>query len=230
MSLPYTKINSLWKRDEKGKLIRPLEWANPLMEYLKDLPMEWTEKVDGTNIRITCVDGGAALQIQGRTDNAQIPPFLETRLNEIVARLKWKEVFPEGQVTLYGEGYGAKIQQGGGKYIPDGVDFVLFDVLVDNKWWLSRDNVMDVARQLGLQHECLIPFVPFHCIDSMWGMWQAMYESGDRGYFSTWGLFPMEGVVGRPLHDLFDRQGHRIMAKIKYRDIHEVDNTGESHG
>ena len=37
-------------------------------------------------------------------------------------------MFLDNRFTLFGEGYGVKIQKGE-KYIKDGVDFILFDVL-----------------------------------------------------------------------------------------------------
>ena len=53
------------------------------------------------------------------------------------------------QVTLYGEGFGAKIQKGGGNYIPNGQSFILFDVVIDG-WLLQRKNVQDIATKLGI--------------------------------------------------------------------------------
>jgi len=41
-----------------------------------------------------------------------------------------------------------KIQKGGGNYIADGVDFVLFDVWI-NGIWLERENVEDIAEKLS---------------------------------------------------------------------------------
>ena len=77
----------------------------------------------------------------GKTDNAQIPAPLVARLNERFLPLAdmLSEMFENG-ACLYGEGYGAKIQKGGGNYRPD-QDFVLFDVRV-GEWWLERTSVV----------------------------------------------------------------------------------------
>ena len=49
----YHKILSLFKRNMGGdnKFIIG-EWTTPELKYLKDNDWVWTEKVDGTNIRI----------------------------------------------------------------------------------------------------------------------------------------------------------------------------------
>jgi len=52
-------------------------------------------------------------------------------------------------LCLYGEGYGAKIQKGGGNYITDGASFILFDVVVGGTW-LERSNVIDIAAKLHI--------------------------------------------------------------------------------
>src|SRR5215216_2769633 len=133
----YHKIDTMFKRDmdNGGKIIFG-DWAVPELEYLKDNQWQFTEKVDGTNIRIYFRAGGG-LSYGGRTDNAQIPAVLISRLNELFysEQDKLQQVFPDGEVVLYGEGYGAKVQ-GGGKY-RDTADFVLFDVKVGD-WWLKR--------------------------------------------------------------------------------------------
>lgn len=52
--MKYHKINSIFKRD-MTKPNRPFvvgEWAQPEFAYLSDNEWEWTEKIDGTNIRI----------------------------------------------------------------------------------------------------------------------------------------------------------------------------------
>ena len=129
----YHKIQSIFKRDmtSKRKTLIEGDWTLPEFEYLAGNAWTFTEKVDGTNIRVVFKDSGVTFG--GRTDDAQIPAKLVERLNERFLPLAAKlgEVFPDGAAVLYGEGYGAKIQKGGGNYRAD-QDFVLFDVLVFN--------------------------------------------------------------------------------------------------
>lgn len=205
----YHKIQSIFKRDmtSKRKTLLEGQWTMPEFEYLAGNQWVFTEKVDGTNIRVIFKNGGVTFG--GRTDDAQIPAQLVTRLNERFLPLapKLAEVFPDGAAVLYGEGYGAKIQKGGGNYRPD-QDFVLFDVKV-GEWWLQRADVEDVAAKLGLDVVPIIGEGTLH--DAV-----ARAKAGIR---STWGEFPAEGIVARPKTELKSRSGHRLIAKIKCRDF-----------
>lgn len=206
----YHKIQSIYKRDmtSKRKTLLEGQWSMPEFEYLAGNTWVFTEKVDGTNIRVIFKDGGVTFG--GRTDNAQIPAQLVTRLNERFLPLapKLTEVFPDGAAVLYGEGYGAKIQKGGGNYRPD-QDFVLFDVLVSNAAYLQRADVEDVASRLGLDVVPIIGEGTLH--DAV-----ARAKAGIR---STWGDFDAEGIVARPKTELKTRAGQRLIAKIKCRDF-----------
>ena len=146
----YHKIQTIFKRDmaSKRKTLMEGDWTLPEFEYLAGNAWTFTEKVDGTNIRVIFKDGTVAFG--GRTDDAEIPAPLVIRLNERFLPLAKRlgEVFTDGAAVLHGEGYGAKIQKGGGNYRAD-QDFVLFDVRV-GPWWLQRADVEDVAQKLRL--------------------------------------------------------------------------------
>lgn len=209
----YHKIQSLFKRDmnSKRKTLIEGEWTLPEFAYLASNVWTFTEKVDGTNIRVIFKEfvEGNAVTFGGRTADAQIPAQLVGRLNERFLPLAQRlgEVFPDGQAVLYGEGYGAKIQKGGGNYRPD-QDFVLFDVRV-GQWWLQRADVEDVAQELGLDVVPVIGEGTLH--DAI-----RMAKDGIR---STWGDFQAEGIVARPKTELSTRSGHRIITKVKCRDF-----------
>lgn len=204
----YHKIDSIYKRDERGKFIIG-EFSRPEFEYLKDLPWQWTEKVDGTNIRITWGDG-LPFRYGGKTDNAQLPVKLLTHLQALVEdkRKHFSEMFGATEsVILYGEGYGAGIQKGGGNYSLD-PQFVLFDVKIGT-WWLTRDSIIDIATKLDLR---VVPLFGEMTIP------QAI-EFVAAGFRSQWGDFPAEGLVGTPVVPLFARNGDRIITKVKIRDF-----------
>lgn len=209
----YVKINTLFKRDmaNKGRIIES-EWASPEFKYLKDNEWSFTEKVDGTNIRISAAfyeDGRKELRFGGRTDAAQIPATLLDALNAAVTFDKFQGAF-EGQdlvpITLYGEGYGGKIQSGGNYRKEPG--FILFDVQA-GPWWLQREDVEDVAKKLGID---VVPLVGS-------GTLVDAIKLVRDGMKSTWGDFPSEGLVMRPKVELKTRSGSRIIAKIKHRDF-----------
>lgn len=209
----YHKIQTVFQRDpaNKNRTLLDGKWSMPEFGYLADCMWQFTEKVDGTNIRVMCADYQAyGVVFGGKTDNAQIPAFLvgnlEQTFHTITQRKKLAEMFPSG-ACLYGEGYGAKIQKGD-KYRSD-QGFVLFDVKVGD-WWLQRADIEDVAVKLGLD---VVPILGV-------GTLHEMVERTRRGFTSRWGDFIAEGIVARPTCELKTRQGHRIITKIKHKDFH----------
>jgi ATP-dependent RNA circularization protein (DNA/RNA ligase family) len=193
-------------RDEKTNFKTLLEgqYSIPAFRYLEKNGWVFTEKIDGTNIRVMW--DGNKVTFSGKTDGSQIPAFLIQKLMEIFTAEKLAPVFPSG-ACLYGEGYGAKIQSGG-NYIPDGCGFILFDVLC-GKWWLERASVEDIAVKLN------IPVVPV--IGS--GTLLDAVEKTRSGFPSVIGKCTAEGIVMRPSVEMFDRNGDRIIAKIKHKDF-----------
>lgn len=185
------------------------EWAKPEFNYLQNNEWVWTEKIDGTNIRI--MFDGAEIEFGGKSENAQIPAQLVKVLQDrFLPQLDlFKEKFADG-VCLYGEGFGAKIQNGG-DYIPEGVDFILFDVLIGN-YWLSRENVDEIADTLGLRKVHIVGAGAIH--DAI--------EFVRKGFDSVIGTAKAEGLVIRPSTELFNRKGERIITKIKTRDFKET--------
>lgn len=213
----YHKIQTVFKRDPKTKMKALLEGDFSLseFEYLKDNQWVFTEKVDGTNIRVKF--DGENITFGGKTDNAQIPNQLVNKLNELFLPLKDKfkyifnvnelsnEILP--QICLYGEGYGAKIQKCGSNYRQD-QSFVLFDIKI-NEWWLKRKDVEDIARELSID---IVPVIGY-------GTLLDMITIVKEGFYSKWGNFIAEGIVARPKIELKQRNGNRIITKLKYKDF-----------
>ena len=205
----YHKIQTVFKRDPETKFKTLLEndYSLPEFEYLKNNEWIFTEKVDGTNIRIMFQDG--KITFGGKTDQAQIPNQLINKLNEKILPLlnKFIEIFNNAEVCLYGEGYGAKIQKGGGNYRAD-QDFVLFDIKIGH-WWLKREDVEDIANKLNLD---IVPIIGS-------GSLEEMVEYVKTGFNSKWGNFKAEGIVARPKNELLARNGRRIITKLKHKDF-----------
>jgi len=172
---------------------------------------EATEKIDGTNIRVDWDAESQQVRFGGRTDNAQIPTHLLNKLQELFPEKKFTELYSEVSMTLYGEGYGAKVQKGGGNYISDGVDFALFDVLIDG-WWLYRHNIEDIASKLNIK--CVPLLTPCTLMGGI--------ELIKYGLHSHYGDFKAEGLVMKPLVILSNRKGGRIITKLKHKDFEEV--------
>ena len=199
-SLPYPKINAPYKRDDGGKFI-PGVFATKEIEFLAPCQWLWTEKVDGTNIRVTF--HGGDIHYGGRTDRAAIPGPLLRSLQQIFEPLR--DSMRVGPITFYGEGYGPKIQNGG-KY-RDTPGFVLFDVYSGGEWY-SRDAMEGFAGELGLD---VVPLL-------YRGPLSAAEDACAEGFNSQWGDFEAEGMIGKPDCKLFDRTGKPVWTKVKCRD------------
>lgn len=227
----YHKINTIFKRDMKNsKKLIVGEWSTPEFEYLANNQWEFTEKVDGTNIRVHFdrVDDLIITSFGGRTNSADIPGPLMTHLNRVFLSHVLKDTVGFMMVerdidsmTLYGEGYGPKIN-GGGKYRDD-ASFVLFDVKIGD-WWLSRDNVNDIADKLGIDSVPVIGYGTLHDAVNMVKDDRSVVSAEEFHKVSgplksQWGDFEAEGIVARPVVPMFDRKGQRIIAKIKGRDF-----------
>lgn len=209
----YHKIETLYERDEQThRLKQPLVLKNRVYGLVN--PWVFTEKIDGTNIR--CIWQLGKITFGGRTDNAQIHADLINWLRENVTEEKFRAAFPtqpeSDAVILYGEGYGAGIQKGGG-YSQE-KRMILFDVIVRDSnardWFLSDENVRGVGKKLGLD---VVPLVGEMTLTDATEMVRA-------GFPSKLGSNPpAEGLVGRPAEALFDKKGHRLIVKLKTKDF-----------
>lgn len=204
----YNKIKTFWKRESERPCNMIIgEYALPEFELLKDLEWVATEKVDGTNVRIMW--DGNKVKFGGKTDNAQMPMFLVDKLNELFSGEANEQLFEQTfdcPICLYGEGYGAKIQKGGGNY--GEVNFVLFDIKVGDVW-LKREDIEDIAKKLGIK---VVPIIKT-------GTLQELSDFVEEGFNSQWGDFIAEGIVAKPKVELNDRMGKRIITKMKHKDF-----------
>ncbi len=202
----YHKIETLYERDEvTHRLKQPLVLKNPVYGIIKT--WQFTEKIDGTNIRCVWKDG--KITFGGRTDNAQIHADLIRFLYENVTPEKMRAFFPDdSEVVVYGEGFGAGIQKGGAYQGTKGL--IVFDVLVGT-WWLSHENVMDVASKLGLP---VVPYIGEMTLEEA----VVMVKEGFKSKIGD-GTKDAEGLVGRPIEALFDKKGARLIVKLKTKDF-----------
>jgi hypothetical protein len=205
----YKKIETVFCRDTNGtKRLILNNYRNPTIAYLKDNMWLFTEKVDGTNIHVHW--DGHKVEFGGRTDKAQIPGPLLNKLNEMFVTTEAEELFEQTwgdkDVILFGEGYGPKIQNGG-DYRSD-VSFILFDVLVGDNYQ-EREWVEETAQMFNID---VVPIV-------LTGTIQDGIDYVMKHPRSTMGTAMMEGVVGRPMIELRDRRGERVIVKIKWEDF-----------
>lgn len=210
--IEYTKIDTVFNRDIDGtKQLIEGDFRNEAVEYLANNRWICTEKIDGTNIGV--VWDGHKVSFQGRTERAQIPSHLVNALNDMFgnnqAEELFEQMFGEKSVILFGEGYGAKIQKGG-LYMPDRCSFILFDVyMVDSGIWLKRESIEQIATAFDID---VVPII-------MTGTLYEAIEFVKKRPKSTIGTADMEGLVCKPEVDMLDRQGKRLIVKVKVVDF-----------
>jgi ATP-dependent RNA circularization protein (DNA/RNA ligase family) len=175
------------------------------------------------------------VRYKGKTDNAQVPPHLLKHLEETYPEEKVLEALglPKYMTeeyclekgynvfggipmcTIYGEGYGVKIQKGG-NYIKNGVGFIVFDVKVGDMY-LLRDSMEDIAGKLGAP---VVPYMGQFTIDEA-------IEFVKKGFKSTIAEnkdYDAEGLVLRAPNGLMTRRGERIIFKVKTCDFIKYKN------
>ena len=214
---PYHKINGVYKRygcpgyedvpdDARRGDFAMGVWAVDELEYLQNNDWVWTEKLDGTNVRIGIDPDVGEIEFRGRTDRAILPAPLAAWLNSFVDEYDGHlfSAFPHG-ATLYCEGVGAKIQGGtafGEQHCK------LLDVSVGG-WWLEKGAVASIAKSLGLDHAPVVAVCSINeAIATVAGVPK-----------SAFGDFAAEGYVGQPEVRLFDAKHSRICAKVKVKDF-----------
>lgn len=210
----YHKIETLFRFNNDTKKYTN-EFYNKNVEILKDNQWLFTEKIDGTNLRIYW--NGHKLQYGGRTNNAQfskqqIDYILENLIDEDIETI-FEQKFQDVEVYVFGELFGVKIQNGGLYTEGQGIAFRVFDIEVDGIM-LTYDSMVVLATELSYD------YVPLACIGTIEeGIKYVMTH--DISIFSS---AKLEGVVGKPIGDFRDRLGKRIVVKIKKRDLLKREN------
>ncbi len=221
----YPKIQNIFNRSRMGTTSRKDKgtlvidsYAAPEFKLLEKVEWEVYEKIDGTNIRIKW--DGKGYEVRGRTDNAQLPKGLLKEIDRVIDVDKFREVFGDNVVILYGEGYGANIQKVG-KLYSESYKFILFDILI-GQFWLTHDDILDIGRRLNIDvvrrlHDDVIGSVKINCmgVSRPYGIIGLCHQ----GFMSSIGSAPAEGVIIKPSLGLKNRRGKRIIAKVKCSDF-----------
>ena len=213
----YHKIPNVWKRDPETKYKTLIEgnFSTETLFYLASChaPFWAHEKIDGTNVRITYAGGHVAYNGRNDLTDAEgnyMPPNFSKNLWEHLRyqyTANWFDAWfdPTPIITLYGEGFGAGIQKGGAY---GDAQFCMFDIMI-NGLWMPQNFVTDIANRSGVIRAPMVAL----------GTLEAHVARTRAGFNSSWGSFPAEGIVCRPLVELSDRYGQRVICKIKIKDF-----------
>lgn len=168
------------------------------------------EKIHGTSANVSYKEGTVRFFSGGAKHDQFITIFNHQKIEEGFKKLEYEDV------TVYGEAYGGSMQKMSDVY-GDKLRFIAFDVKVGENW-LNVPDAEQVAKILGLEFvwyteaDCnlgeLDKYRDQHSI-------QAIRNGLGEGKIG-------EGIIIRPLIELTNKKGKRIIAKHKRDDFRET--------
>jgi hypothetical protein len=170
------------------------------------------EKIHGTSAHVQWSKGRVSLYSGGEKYERFAALFDTDAL-----AAKFAEVFgADVTVRIHGECYGGKMQAMASTYGPD-TRFVVFDVLVGDKW-LDVPKAEAVAKRFGLEfiYYAEVP-TDLEAIDAERDAESVQAVRNGMGFGHK-----REGVVLRPLTEVTLNNGERVIAKHKRDDFRET--------
>jgi len=226
----YNKIQNLFKRSPETHGIAPYLFGNEAIEFLLNAQWIVQEKIDGTNTRIIWDGNRVTFGSKNTLDTSNLQGKLRVFLEENYGTPEFEQIieqkFGDTPITIYGEGYGHKIQNGG-EYFPESNEgkneFVGFDVRVEGHY-VSADDTRAILSDLGipivnsLEGTQTIPNV----ISDMLLAIDLADEGEPAILHDHVGNKEIEGYVLRTAYPLYDHRGNRVMTKIILDDVRYI--------
>lgn len=167
------------------------------------------EKVHGTSANISWKEGKVSYFPGGESLSKFKSLFNEERLVKHFTELGHEEV------VVYGEAYGGSCQKMSYMYGPE-LGFIVFDVFINNIW-LDVPNMDEVATRLEQE---VVPWRKIVCdLAAIDNERDRPSEVAVRRGFTEEHI--REGVVLRPLAEMFNRYGERMIVKHKHEKFGE---------
>lgn len=167
------------------------------------------EKVHGTSANISWKDGKVSYFPGGESLSKFKNLFDEERLVKHFTELGHEEV------VVYGEAYGGSCQKMSYMYGPE-LRFIVFDVFINNIW-LDVPTMDEVATRLEQE---VVPWRKIVCdLAAIDNERDRPSEVAARRGFTEDHI--REGVVLRPLAEMFNRYGERMIVKHKHEKFGE---------
>ena len=216
----YEKTYNLYKRHNRRPLIGKYDLTRLYCDaygMVHGSAWKYTEKIDGTNIRIVITEGGN-VDVFGRRNTSTPPGDLVDTCQEMAAN-RLDKLLPlaqnKGVATLYGEGYGPGLQKGG-HYRKD-KGFILFDIRLSDHasndgHYMVPHSVENFAGYAGLT---MVPSLTFP------DLYHAVAATKD-GFPSALGEgAPAEGLIAHAagLFHHYDGAVRRVKFKLKTKDF-----------
>lgn len=169
------------------------------------------EKIHGTSAHLKFKDNKLTFFSGGEKYESFKKLFNE---EELLA--KYREKFVDAEVTIYGEAYGGKCQGMSKTYGPN-LKFIAFEVTIGDTW-LNVTNAEEVSLSFGLEFVDYV-LIPTD-IDSINAerdkdSTQAIRNGMGEGHMR-------EGVILRPVEEMFKSNDNRIMVKHKRAEFGET--------
>lgn len=167
---------------------------------------------------------GTSAHISWKTDNKKLILFSGGERYENFVKLfstdflydKFSNIYKGTDITIYGEAYGGK-QQGMKDTYGSDLKFIGFDVRIDGKW-LNVPKAEAVCRLFGIE------FVSYSMINTdLENVTKERDRPSVQAFRNGCGMDKKsEGIVLRPLVEMFTIDGERVIAKYKREDFRET--------
>ena len=233
-----------WLKDCKFECSEKVDGTNVRFE-VSSMPKYENDELVGISFSV---------EYKGKTDNAVLPKMLEEFMkttytpdvifnglgikefvpvseffehNWLALDEKTKDAIPDinrvpKMYTIYGEGYGVKIQACGSQYLKDSNKVIGFDVKVTSnngdELYLLNKNRDEIMNKMGMP---IVPTIGYFTI-------QEAIDYVKRGFVSHVAennkAFIAEGIVCKSPVGLKNRQGQRIIFKVKTCDWNKYFN------
>lgn len=209
MVLYNPKTETLFNRGDNFKVTR--EFRKPEFGLVKD--WKFYEKVDGTSVILHYEQMLTNSTFYGRTARSKfndrqarfLTDTMRRHHNAVEANILAVNLI--ATLDIYAELVGPDLQ--GNPYGLDEHRLYVFDMRVNDQYWLDAHKVEGNAAACGFRH------VPYMGIDSTHNISELVF----RGFTSEIAPVDSEGVVMRTDPLLYDNRGKRIIAKLKTKDL-----------
>lgn len=210
MAHNFQKIKAPFLRD--GPNDRLVNTSKPAFNWLKAFDENQkfvaSEKIDGTSVGLKW--DGERISFVGHTDKSQFCPryleYLQNRFGTPEFESCVEAIFGDRPVAIYGEGISKDYNVHYG--FPDG-EFIMYDIQFDSGFYAERQFVWEVAKKLAIKTPWEQNMTLNEAIEFVKTKPQSRLNSD----------FKMEGLVLRPLVELYDNHGERLITKVKVKDF-----------